>query len=186
MNKEGFRVYLRALEPEDYKVSIRWRKDEEIWDMLVGRKYYVSEEYERQWVLDVIQGKYEKVVLAVCLKENDSYIGNVYLNNIDWFNKNASSAILMGDRQFWGRGYGTEVIVLMLYHAFYDLGLQRIQARQLLSNKASIKTYEKCGFISEGVLRRAVYKDGGYQDLNLMSIIREDFDEILKKRGLNK
>jgi len=184
MNKEGFRVYLRALEPEDYKVSIRWRKDEEIWDMLVGRKYYVSEEYERQWVLDVIQGKYEKVVLAVCLKENDSYIGNVYLNDIDWFNKNARSGKLMGERKYWGKGYGTEATILLLFYAFYDLGLERIESRQLTSNTVSEKVLQKCGYKTEGIMRKAVYKNGEYRDLNLMSVIREDFDKMLKDRGL--
>ena len=47
---EDCRVYLRALEPDDYRVSIKWRKDDEIWDMLGGTKYFVSEAYEKQWV----------------------------------------------------------------------------------------------------------------------------------------
>ena len=48
------RIYLRALEPSDYKVSINWRKDDSIWDMLGGTKYYVSEAYEKKWVEDTI------------------------------------------------------------------------------------------------------------------------------------
>ena len=42
-----FRVYLRALEPEDYKTSIKWRNDDEIWSMVVGPKYFVSTAYEK-------------------------------------------------------------------------------------------------------------------------------------------
>ena len=46
MNKE-YRVYLRAFEPEDYKISIKWRNDDEIWQQLGGVKYFVSEAYEK-------------------------------------------------------------------------------------------------------------------------------------------
>jgi len=69
--------------------------------------------------------------------------------------------------------------MLMLYHGFYVLGLERIEARQLCYNKGSIKVHEKCGFKTEGILRKAVFKNGEYRDLNLMSVIREDFDAIL-------
>lgn len=41
------RIYLRALEVDDYKTSIKWRKDDQIWNMLGGPKYFVSEAYEK-------------------------------------------------------------------------------------------------------------------------------------------
>jgi len=176
---EEFRVYLRALEPEDYKKSIKWRNDNEIWSMLAGPKYFVSEELEKKWVEDSIFNNSNKLVLSVCLKNTNEHIGYVYLNNIDWKNRSASFAKLIGDKESWGKGYAKEITLLMLYHAFYVMGLIRIEARQLLGNIGSIKANEKCGFKNEGVLRKAVFKDGKYQDLNLMSIIREDFDTVL-------
>ncbi len=72
----------------------------------------------------------------------------------------------------------------MLHHGFCTLGLTRIEARQLLSNQASVRLFEKCGFRVEGVLRKAVFKDGRHQDLNLMAILREEFDELLLEKGL--
>lgn len=177
---EKFRVYLRALEPDDYKKSINWRKDDEIWSMVVGPKYFVSKAYEQKWVEDAMFNSINNLTLAICFKETNEHIGYVYLNNIDWKNRNASFGKLIGEKSHWGGGLGKEVTLLMLYHGFYVLGLERIYARQLLDNKASIRVNEKCGFKTEGILRRAVYKNGEYQDLNLMSIIREDFDEILK------
>ena len=95
------RVYLRALEPEDYKVSILWRKDEEIWDMLGGTKYFVSEAYEKKWVEDTIFGS-KDVKLAVCLAENDKYIGNVYMTDINEVNRSCTSHVLIGDKDYWG------------------------------------------------------------------------------------
>lgn len=183
LNKEDFRVYLRALELDDYKTSTKWRNDDEIWDNLVGRKYFVSKEYEKKWVEDAIHNNSKDIKLAVCLKENDKLIGYIYLIDIDWFNRKANASILIGEKDCWGNGFGTESIILLIHHAFYNLGMQRISARQLLDNKASIKAFHKCGFNDEGILRKAVYKDGEYRDLNLMSIIRSDFDSLLEDRN---
>ena len=178
---DSFRVYLRALEPDDYKTSINWRNDDEIWAMVVGPKYYVSKTYEKMWVADSAMNNPNGVSLALCLKDSDEHIGYVHLKNIDFKNRVARLAKLIGNKKCWGKGYGQEATMLMLYHGFYVLGLIRIEARQLLTNIGSIKVNEKCGFKTEGIMRKAVYKDGVQQDLNLMAVIREDFDEVLKK-----
>ena len=181
MSSDAFRVYLRALEPDDYKTSYQWRQDEEIWDMVIGRRYYVSKEYERQWVERLVSSQSSEVRLAVCTKADETYIGNIYLTEIDNFNKNAEFGKLIGDKRYWRSGYATEATLLMLRHAFYDLGLERISARQLLSNKASIRVNEKCGFMNEGIARRAIFKNGTFQDLNVMACLRSDFDKAWKR-----
>jgi len=178
---ENFRVFIRALELDDYKTAIKWRNDDEIWNLLVGPKYFVSEACEKKWVEDRIFNNSNQLTLAACLKETNEHIGYVYLNNIDWKNRVCSFGILIGNKEHWGKGYGKEMTILMLYHAFYVLGLIRVESRQLLTNEASIRVHQKCGFKSEGVLRKAVFKNGRHQDLNLMSIIRDDFDEVLSK-----
>ena len=93
------RVYLRALEPDDYKVSIKWRKDDEIWDMLGGTKYFVSEAYEKNWVEKAIFASND-LKLAVCLIENNQYIGNVYMTDINMINRSCHSHILIGEHDF--------------------------------------------------------------------------------------
>lgn len=180
MSSDAFRVYLRALEPDDYKASYQWRQDEEIWDMVIGRRYYVSKEYERQWVERIVASQSSEVRLAVCIKGEDVYIGNIYLTEIDYFNKNAEFGKLIGDKRYWRSGYATEATLLMLRHAFYELGLERVSAQQLQTNKASIRVNEKCGFINEGIARRAVFKNGKLQDLNMMACLRADFDRAWK------
>jgi len=178
---EGFRVYLRALEPEDWKVSVAWRKDDAIWSSLVGRKYFVSSENERKWVEHAISDKND-IKLAVCLCESDLYIGNIYLTSINWMDRNASIAYLLGEKEYWGRGIGTEMNILMLWHAFWDLGLERVYARVLVENPASVRLLEKCGYQQEGLLRRAVFKNGQFRDLIIMSILRDEFFEFVRER----
>jgi [ribosomal protein S5]-alanine N-acetyltransferase len=180
MDISKFRVYLRALEPEDYKTTHSWRSDEEIQKRVVGRKYFVSQEFEKRWVNDAIFSGHNSVKLAVCIRESTKHVGNVYLTNIDQYNKNADAALLLGDKNVWDQGLGTEAYILLLHYAFYELGLVRVSSRQLLDNQASIRLHEKAGFKFEAVMRKAVFKSGEFRDLNLMSILREDFDEHLK------
>lgn len=176
---ESNRIYLRALELDDYKTSIQWRKDDEIWDMVGGAKYFVSSEYEKKWVADTIFSK-DKIVLAICLKEDDKYIGNVILESIDWINRSASSAILIGEKKYWGQGYASEAYMQMLNFAFMDRGLNRIFAYVLKSNIGSLKMHEKCGYKQEGVLRDSVYKKGEFHDQILLAVIKADFGTIYR------
>lgn len=174
-----FRVYLRALEPEDYKTSIKWRNDDEIWSMVVGPKYFVSTAYEKKWVEDAIYSK-DKITLAICLKENNEYIGNASFTDIDWINRSAKTSTLIGEKQYWSKGLATEAKILLLKFAFYERGFNRIWATILEDNIASQRMNEKCGYKKEGLLRQAVYKNGKFHNLVVMSVLKEEFDKLKK------
>ena len=175
----NYSIFLRALEEDDWKHSIHWRKDETIWNMVAGPKYYVSEAFEKQWVKNHIENQQHNFVFVVVEKESGKTIGFVYLNNINQKNKCCEFSKLLGDQETWGKGYGTQMTMLTLYYAFYELGMERVEARQLLTNKASIRVNEKCGFKNEGVARHALFKQGQFVDLNLMACLREDFDKTI-------
>lgn len=168
------KVYLRAFEPDDYKISIRWRNDNEIWSMLGGRKYFVSEAYEQKWVNDVIHNN-KDVRLAVCDKETDKYIGNVYLTDIDYVNRTAVSHVLIGDHDYWGRGMATDAYVLLLDYAFNELNLNRIEALVLETNIGSLKLHKKCGYTEEGIKRSSVFKNGKYQNQIIMALLKDEY-----------
>lgn len=177
---ENFRVYLRALEPNDYKTSIKWRNDDEIWGMVGGPKHFVSEAYEKKWMEDAIFDP-SNISLAICLKENDEYIGNAYLTDINWVNRTAHAPSMIGEKKYWSSGLATEARMLLLHFAFYERGLNRIWAYILEDNIGSQRMCEKCGYRKEGVLRESVYKNGVYKNQLVMSVLRKEFDEILKK-----
>ena len=170
------RIYLRALEPDDYKISIHWRKNERIWSMVGGVHYYVSEAYEKQWVeKKIFDPKPNEIILAVCLAGNDQYIGNIYLTDVDYINRHAQFHILLGDESVWGKGYGVEATSLMLNYGFNERNLHRIYSQVLTSNTASMKMHKTCGFVQEGVKRQAVYKNGKYHDVAMMGIIVNEY-----------
>lgn len=169
------RVYLRALELEDYKTSILWRNDDEISTMLSGQKFFVSEEIEKRWVTDAVYNE-KNVRLAVCTIDENKYIGNVYLTDLNMVNRSANSHVLIGDKDYWRYGYGSEALRLLLYYAFNELGLNRIQAGIIDTNIASLKMHEKCGYKVEGVKRQAIFKRGRFHDQTILSILREEYE----------
>lgn len=184
MNTENFRVYLRAFEPEDYLTKIKWHNDDEIWDMVGSPKYFVSKEYEKKWVDDAIWGK-GGIKLGVCLKETDELIGFCSIIDIDWINRTAQWSSMIGAKQYWGQGLASEARMLILDFAFRERGFNRVWAVILEDNIASIKMCEKCGYKKEGLLRQSIYKNGEYKNQVVMSILRHEFDDMLKENKMS-
>lgn len=167
-------LYLRALEPDDYKTTISWRNDDAIWEMVGGPKYFVSSEFEKNWIIKAINNPNE-IRLGICIKENDSLIGLASMVNIDMINRNGAFSVMIGNKKYWSSGYGTEAIKLLLDYCFKERGMERIWGVILESNLASQKMAEKCGAKKEGVLRKSVYKNGTYHNQVMMAVLREDY-----------
>jgi [ribosomal protein S5]-alanine N-acetyltransferase len=170
-------VYLRALEPEDYLVSYKWRNDHELLKWYVDIPRFVSKETERKWVLNAIEehesGK--ALRLAICLKTDNRHIGYISLTNIDRQHHSCESNTLIGERDYLRKGYATEARFLMLKFAFFELGMNRIGARVIVANVASMNAMEKFGFVKEGLLRQTVFREGQYYDDCVYSMLREEF-----------
>ena len=171
------RVYLRALEPDDYKISVNWRNDDTITNRLGGGKYFVSNEIERQWVQNAINQNKE-VRLAICTIDDNLYIGNIYLTGIDYVNRKATSHILIGNHDYWNGGYGTEAMHLLLDYAFNHKNLRRIEAIVLEDNIGSCKMHEKLGYKRAGLLRESVYKDGCYKNQVHYALLKSEYKPV--------
>ena len=168
------RVYLRALEPDDYKTSIEWRRDNEIWGMVGSTKYFVSEAYEKKWVEDTIFNSRD-IKLAVCEVGSNKYIGNVYATDIDQTNRSCTTGVLIGNHDYWSQGYASEAYRLLLDYLFNERNINRVQAYVLENNVASIKMHQKVGYKIEGTLRQSVYKNGKYLDLVILSVLKDEY-----------
>ena len=82
---------------------------------------------------------------------------------------------MIGEKDFWGRGYGTEALKLVVNYAFNRLNLHKIYAGINSSNKASIRAYQKVGFKVEGRKREERYIDGRYHDTMIMGLISNEY-----------
>lgn len=105
------------------------------------------------------------------------HIGNVYLTGINYINRTAESHILIGNKSYWGQGYAKEALLQILHFGFDEKGLNRIEAHINADNDASLRMHEKCGYVREGVLRQAIFKNGRFKDVIVMSILKEELIE---------
>jgi RimJ/RimL family protein N-acetyltransferase len=103
------------------------------------------------------------------------HIGNCGLHNIDWKNRVTEVGIMIGEKEYQGKGYGTEAMELLLKYGFETVNLNRIQLHVYDFNIRAIKSYTKIGFIEEGRMRQAQFKNGKYCDMILMSMLHEEW-----------
>lgn len=172
---EGERIILRALSKEDLSINyLQWLNDEEVCRNNSHATFPNTYEkmirfYESQ------QNNMSQVVLAVIHKENNIHIGNVSLQGINWISRNAEFAILMGNKNYWGKGFGEEAAHLIVAYGFSRLNLHRIYCGTLQNNQAMKKLAQKLNMKEEGVRRQAIFKNGTYHDIIEYGLLKEEF-----------
>ncbi len=176
----GKRIYLRPLEMSDLERCLRWINDPEVTRTLAMHRPW-SELREREW-LERLYRDERDIPLAIVLKEDDRHIGNVGLHQLNWKDRHAMLGIMIGEKDEWGKGYGTEAVELMLRYGFERLNLHRIYLYVHEHNPRAIRCYEKAGFRHEGTLREAYFLEGRYYDTLVMGILRQEW-EALRSAG---
>lgn len=173
------KVYLRPLEKSDLPLCCRWMNDSEVRHFLLNQSL-PSLHQEEGWY-DSLQKSDRDLVLVITDKSNHTPIGTVGLHGIDWRNRIGTTGALIGEKEYWGKGFGTETKLLLLKHCFDTLGLEKICSNVLATNPRSKAYLEKTGYREEGCRRRHFLVDGKKVDNYIMAIFREDFGPIWKK-----
>jgi diamine N-acetyltransferase len=176
----GERIRFRAIEKDDLLAFVAWVNDP---DVLQGIGIYLpfSMVDEQAWFEKDQARPHQEHNLAIEVKEMDLHevetwklIGNFGFFNYDRRNACTEFGIMIGEKSYWNRGYGTEAVRLLARHGFETLNLNRIYLRVLETNPRAIRAYEKAGFIHEGRQRQAEFRNGKYIDLLVMSLLRGD------------
>lgn len=170
-------VAIRALEPDDYIETIKWRQDEATWDLVVGQKRYVSTETERTWVLNAIKDHEAGRVLrlGITVEGNRRLVGLIIVSSIDLVNRSCGYANILSPDGARGKGIAFAARLHVYRYLFEEWGMNRIFGHILADNRASRRFSERFGTSREGVLRHAVFKNGRFQDLVIYSMLREEF-----------
>lgn len=179
----GVKTCLRALEHDDLPHFVRWINDPEVRRFLVMR-YPLSMAEEEKWWQGFLQREHD-YILAI-MADDGVYIGNIGLHDIDYENRRAELGIIIGEKAYWGQGYGSDAIHTMLHWAFDHLNLNRVSLRVYAYNERGIRCYQKCGFRHEGTLRQARYLDGQYFDEWIMGILRDEFRAGWQEAGQDR
>jgi RimJ/RimL family protein N-acetyltransferase len=116
-----------------------------------------------------------RVWFAIVLKKGDRVIGEAGLLRMFRPWRSTDMTIIIGEKDEWGKGYGTEAGHLLLHYAFGQLGFHRISVGVVGFNKRALRFWESLGFKKEGVERDDYYYDNEYSDGIMMSILENEF-----------
>jgi RimJ/RimL family protein N-acetyltransferase len=137
-------------------------------------------EKETEFYQTTVMGR-NNLVLAIVDKEGDQHIGNIGIHEIDWVKSIGGYGIIMGRKDYWGKGYAEEATRLILDYAFCRLGIRKIRLVVHEKNEVAIKLYQKVGFVEEGRLVKEVFTNGQWYDHIAMGLFREDY--VARFRG---
>jgi RimJ/RimL family protein N-acetyltransferase len=174
----GQRVSLRSLEVSDGDTLWAWFADRQVVQYSLSQWQYPVSRLETQaWLDKTIHDKHT-LTLGIVEHTRSALIGFAGIAGISQINRSGEYFILIGDKPCWSKGYGTEVTKLIVSYGFLSLNLHRIALSVSAINYGGVTAYQRAGFITEGILRHACYRDGQYHDKLLMAMLRTDWDAL--------
>ena len=173
----GSQVVLRRHKPENLAAFRRWYSDPEIARLARYQEAPMRpEEIERFFAARVVGD--DALAMAIHERSTDRLVGTCAFSQLDGDNGSALYHITIGEKDAWGRGYGTEATRLMLGRAFGPLKLHRIALFVFEFNERAIRTYQRCGFVIEGRARESIFRDGRWWDELAMSVLESDWRKL--------
>lgn len=168
-------IYLDTLKPKDVNGFYTWITDYEVtkYSLTLFQKLKIKGNIDT-WYTELLED-IKNVNFGLYLTENNACIGYAGLTNISQTNKSAEFFIFIGDKTQWGKGYGTIVTNKVVDYGFNELSLNRIMLTVSEPNIGGYNAYKKAGFIYEGKLREACFRDGKYHDKIIMSILKSEY-----------
>ena len=173
----GEKIYLRPAKLEDAKFLLKGENDPQIRESLF-LAFPINLIIEQEKIEQYIKSK-EAIILIIIEKETSAPVGQTAFFRIDYISRAAIFYLAILDSDHWSKGYGSEATQMMVEYAFKTLNLNRIQLHVCAENMAAMKIYERVGFIKEGVLRQAMFRNGNYVDFWVMGILRNDWPSLL-------
>lgn len=162
---QGRTIYLRALNEQDILGNYStWLNDLEITKYNSHGRFPMTVEKLLNFVQMSTQSN-TSLVMAVVNIENDDHVGNISLQSINWIDRNAEIAFLLGEKSYWGKGIMLEAGKLIIKHGFNSLNLHRIYCGTSSQNIGMQKLAEKLEMTIEGIRKEALFNNGTYDDI---------------------
>ena len=159
----GERVTLRARRADDQPYAQRWYADPDTtrWLLDEARDYVVPQE----------PMTFADVRFTVDDTATGTPIGTAGLVGASPEHRRATAFVVVGDRDFRGRGYGTDVLRTLCGFAFGSMNIAKVELEVVAGNTRAVALYERLGFVREVHRRRALWIDGAWHDEYLMGLL---------------
>lgn len=171
---DGKVITLRLLERKDLEKRVEWVNNPLIRKTLMF-DWPISTSKTEKWFDNQLLDN-TKRNFSIIHKLDNKLIGMTGLIDINIRHLRAQFYLTIGDEIYQGRKLPDEIIPLVLEYGFRELGLNRIYLYTLNNNPRARKVYIRNGFIKEGILRKHYFCVGDYQDLQVMSVLKEEWE----------
>ena len=171
----GQKTLLRAITRDDLERLWRFHNDVEV-ELAGGGDPPMPQSLARlqtEYEYDLAKGGRDGASFAI--EADEQCIGQCALFNFNETARTCELGITIGDKTYWGRGYGRDAIQSLLDYAFRLRNFRRVHLSVNGNNHRAIKAYKSCGFIEEGRLRAHAWNNGEYLDLVIMGLLREEW-----------
>ena len=166
----GDNIVLREKRVSDIPDDYEWRTDPELAELDATRPIHMSyPDFERYSKQEIAYPAVRSKRLAVDTIDG-VHIGNVMFYDIDLRSGEAELGIMIGNKDYWGLGYGTETVRLLLDHMFEAYPFSRVYLHTLEWNRRAQRSFHKSGFKDVKPVRRSGF------DFILMEISRNEWD----------
>ena len=148
----GLKVCLGSKSITDARRDYRWQKDAEL--MAFSGNEPLNESFLEYLAQSVISpsNKQDMEIFSIRTRQGNRHIGNCAIYEINRTEGEAQLGISIGERDYWGKGYGEDAINTLSAYAFRELGLLRLRLKTLRDNTRAQRCFEKCGFKPCGML----------------------------------
>ena len=170
----GERVLLRAPRREDMQIQWLAENDPEM--------FFLDGGTPQPATLELLYNHFDNQVnnpdlnsVSFAIEADGKYIGHCGLQNIQAVHRSCELGIEIGNKEYLGKGYGREIIKLLLIYAFENRNLNRVFLQTHSENERAIRCYRACGFVEEGRFRQHLWLDGHFVDGVAMAILRDEF-----------
>jgi RimJ/RimL family protein N-acetyltransferase len=165
-------ITLRPPSLEDVPTLTRWVNDPEL-RRFIKRPFPMTLHGEAEWIQSLLKRSDTDVVLVLDLK--GTHIGMMGIHRINWKDRTANTGAFIGEKQYWGKGYGTDAKMVLIDYAFNTLGLRKLSSHVYAFNERSIAYSKHCGYVEEGRLIRQRFIEGEYHDEVILSLFKEQW-----------
>lgn len=177
----GKLVRLSAFDSEEMsKAYPRWNRNSEYFRLLnsSGQPIQSSKAALKWMEKEVDEMSPATYFFSIRTLADDKLIGELELDIVNWPGGDAFVGLGIGEAEYWGKGYGTDVMNVLLRFAFTEVNLRRVTLTVFEYNPRAIRSYEKAGFRHEGRIRKILNKEGERWDVLCMGILREEWMEL--------
>ena len=169
---KGERVTLRPADDTDPPRFLPWIADMEVTRYL-GRRTGAALYQEVDFFKRV--GEAKDTVLWIIEADGEA-VGATGIHEIDWQNAHATTGILIGAKDKWGKGIASEAMRLRTRYAFRELNLHKLMTEVFVGNVASRRALEKNGYRIVGVRKDHFFTSGTWHDMWIGEVTREEYD----------